>query len=71
VTRRFNRFVSVEQASKALNLHAEQILAMLKSGQLDGTVSGPDNVQLVSSTAVELAKQRLENFRRLDGDVQQ
>jgi hypothetical protein len=71
VTRRYHRYVTLEQASKALKVDVNQLLGMIKSGELHDSRMRPDDVHLVSSTDIELARRRLENLRRLDGDVQQ
>jgi hypothetical protein len=44
---------------------------MLTSGQLRRSPSAPGKADRVNSTDIELAKQRLETLRHLDGDVQQ
>ncbi len=71
MTRRYHRYLTIEQASKALNIEIHQVLGMLASGELRGSPRRPDKVQLVSSTDIEVARKRLETLRRLDGDVQQ
>lgn len=71
MTRRYHRYLTIEQASRALKVGINQVLAMLNSGELRGSPSRQDKAQLVNSTDIELARQRLENLRRLDGDVQQ
>lgn len=71
MTRRYHRYLTIEQAANALSIDASEVLAMLNSGQLRRFPSGPDKADLVNSTDIELAKQRLESLRHLDGDVQQ
>lgn len=71
MTRRYHQDLTIEQAAKALNIDVNQVLAMLNSGQLRRSPSRPDKADMVNSTDIELAKQRLETLRRLDGDVQQ
>ncbi|TLM71724.1 hypothetical protein [Pseudarthrobacter sp. NamB4] len=71
MTRRYHRYLTIEQASKALNIDVNQVLGMLNSGELRGSPDRPDKAQLVNSTDIELARQRLEHLRGLDGDVQQ
>lgn len=71
MTRRYHRYLTIEQAAKALNVDASEVLAMLNSGQLRRYPSGPNRADLVNSTDIALAKQRLETLRHLDGDVQQ
>jgi hypothetical protein len=71
MTRRYHHYLTIEQAAKALNIDVNQVLAMLNSGQLRRSPSGPDKADMVNSTDIELAKQRLETLRHLDGDVQQ
>lgn len=71
MTRRYDRYVTLEQASRALNMDVNQVLGMLRSGELEHSRLRPGDVQLVSFTDIQLARQRLENLRRLDGDVQQ
>lgn len=71
MTRRYHQYLTIEQAAKALNIDANQVLAMLNSGQLRRSPSQPDKADMINSTDIELAKRRLETLRRLDGDVQQ
>jgi hypothetical protein len=71
VTRRYHRYLTVEQAAKALNIDVNEVLAMLNSGQLRRSPSRPDEAGLINSIDVEMARKRLETLRRLDGDVQQ
>ncbi|WP_458780573.1 helix-turn-helix domain-containing protein [Arthrobacter sp. D3-16] len=71
MTRRYHHYLTIEQAAKALNIDVNQILAMINSGQLPRSPSGPGKADMVNSTDIELAKQRLETLRHLDGDVQQ
>jgi hypothetical protein len=71
VTRRYHQYLTIEQAARALNVDVNQVMAMLNSGQLRRSPSRPDKAEMVNSTDIELAKQRLETLRRLDGDVQQ
>ncbi len=71
MTRRYDRYLTVEQASEALNVDVHQVLLMLESGELRGVSSRPDNVQMISSTDIELARRRRQDLRLLDGDVQQ
>ncbi|TLM83149.1 hypothetical protein [Pseudarthrobacter sp. NamE5] len=71
MTRRYHRYLTIEQASQALKVDISQVLGMLNSGELRGPGNRTDKAQLVNSTDIELARQRLENLRRLDGDVQQ
>lgn len=71
MTRRFHRYLTIEQAAKALNIDISQVLAMLNSGQLRRSPSGPGKAALVNSTDIELGKLRLETLRHLDGDVRQ
>lgn len=33
MTRRYHRYLTIEQAAKALNIEANEVLAMLNSGQ--------------------------------------
>lgn len=69
--RRYHRYLTIEQAAKALNVDVNQILAMLNSGQLRRSPGGPNKADMVRSTDIELAKQRLGTLRHLHGDVQQ
>lgn len=71
MTRRYDRYLTVEQASKALNVDVQQVLLILESGELRRSSWRPDNEQLVSSTDIELATRRRQDLRQLDGDVQQ
>ena len=70
MTRRYHRYLTVQQASKALKIDVNQVLGMLNSGELRASSKQSGKVQLISTTAIELARRRLENLRRLDGDVQ-
>lgn len=69
--RRYHHYLTVEQATRALNIDVNEVLAMLNSGQLRRSPSRSDEASLINSTDVELARKRLETLRRLDGDVQQ
>ena len=71
MTRRFDRYITDQQASGMLNLPVSEILAMLAAGQLHGKLQRPTKEHMVSSTDVELIRRRLETSRRLEGDVQQ
>lgn len=70
MTRRYHRYLTVQQTSKALNIDVNQVLAMLNNGELRGSSKRPGKAQLISTTAIELARRRLQSLRRLDGDVQ-
>ena len=70
MSRRFERYVSIEQAAKALKVDVSQLVGMLSSGELHGGPGRPDDMQFVSSTDIELARQRLEMLRGLEGDAQ-
>ncbi len=71
MSRRYHRYLTIEQAAKALNIDATQVLAMLNSGQLRRASKQLGKADLVNSTDIEVARRRLETLRRLDGDVQQ
>jgi hypothetical protein len=71
VTRRYHQYLTIEQAAKALNIDVNQVLAMLNSGQLPRSPGRHGKADVVNSIDIELAKQRLETLRHLDGDVQQ
>lgn len=71
MTRRYHHYLTLEQTAKALNIDVNQVLAMLNSGQLRHSPSRPNKADMINSTDVELAKQRLATLRHLDGDVQQ
>lgn len=72
MTRRYHRYLTIEQAAKALNIEANEVLAMLNSGQLRRRSPNPsDETSLINSIDVELARKGRETLRRLDGDVQQ
>jgi hypothetical protein len=71
MTRRFDRYITTEQAARILKVEIHQVLEMVNSGQFRKPQNGPGRVQLINATAVELARRRLESLRALDGDVQQ
>lgn len=71
MTRRYHHYLTVQQTASARNIDVDEVLAMLNSGQLRRSPNGPDKADMVNSTDTELAKQRLETLRQLDGDVQQ
>lgn len=67
---RYDRYLTPEQASEALNIDIGQVLAMLGSGELRNVSSGSETPPRVSFTDVQLIRRRLESLRRLDGDQQ-
>ncbi|WP_411374685.1 hypothetical protein ACLH0K_16880 [Arthrobacter sp. MPF02] len=71
MTRRYHHYLTIEQAAKALDTDVNEVLALINSGQLRRSPSQPGKADMVNSTDIELAKQRLETLRHLDGDVQQ
>jgi hypothetical protein len=71
VTRRYHQYLTIEEAAQALNIDINQVLAMLNSGQLRRSPNRHGKADMVNSTDIELAKQRLGTLRHLDGDVQQ
>ncbi|TLM80970.1 hypothetical protein FDW83_18015 [Pseudarthrobacter sp. NamE2] len=68
--RRYDRYLTVEQASKALNVDINQVLGMLRTGELGRSPKGAGAAEMVSSTDIQLARRRLESLRCLDGDQQ-
>ena len=70
MNRRYDQFLTVQQAAKALNIRVSQLLGMLRSGELRGTSTATTEESLVSSTDTDLARKRLQNLRNLDGDQQ-
>lgn len=68
--RRYDRYLTVEQASKALNVDINEVLGMLSTGELRSSPKSSGTQAMVSTTDLQLARRRLENLRRLDGDQQ-
>ena len=70
MTRRYDRYISVDQASTVLKISVEQVLTMIASGELRGSTRSDNTAPTVSATDTKLIRKRLETLSHLDGDQQ-
>ena len=70
MTRRYDRYLSVDQASTVQKMSVEQVQTMIESGELRGFIRSDNTASTVSATDTKLTRKRLEALSHLDGDQQ-